>query len=197
MPVPSRIDDGDWSRIFYETVDITHPFANKNDFDSVEARATFTQEKKGFRIPKSGSKWTIPNVNQDAYLIDPGNPVDIGSGLYRITRTFATIPKTRIEPATVAADIQSGQDGQAVSVTLTLTGEIVTQYSLILPKPKFKFRAFNYGNQFLTIRTEDGQVEYNVGNKGLFKFLSEDSDIGIYKGPIFYRRLTYAFFPNY
>jgi len=92
MSVPDQINDGDWRKPNFETVDIRYPFSERGDGESYEFTPTFTVDKKSYRRPTIGSELDLRDYNLKGYLVNPGSPKDIGDGLFRVTQTYARVP---------------------------------------------------------------------------------------------------------
>lgn len=195
MSVPSQISDGNWNSLQYETINLSYPFADKGDGESVEAELTYTQDKSAYSTPNLGNSITIPGINQRAYLINPGTPTDIGSNLYKFTRTYATLPVKRTEGSTVALTVpligkNVGDTRFSVeSFTITYAADIVYEYFTKMPKPLIALNIFSLFGVIYVIKGSEGNV---VGLPPGGPYLAENSEVGVYKGKIYYRRSIYA-----
>ena len=201
MSVPDQINDGDWRKPNFETVDIRYPFSERGDGESYEFTPTFTVDKKSYRRPTIGSELDLRDYNLKGYLVNLGSPKDIGDGLFRVTQTYASVPMNREEDTTIALTIpvlyRSATDG-VTTVTLesfsrTFSGYNQFEYSLNKFDPEIAFSMFVIGRR-LFIYGGKKPGEYSLPSGG--PYLSQDSEVGIYKGRIYYRKSTYARIPS-
>lgn len=197
MSLPRQINDGDWSLPNVEMVDLSYPFSLQGDGVSFEATLKVTQDKLAYRPAQIGDRITVPGVIGNsllAYLIDQGDPKDIGNGLFEIRRVYASIPQSRTEPSSTVLTIPIGvQAGNLINITNTYAANVVYEYALQPFKVLTSLKAYQLGNITYIQPASDGHT-IGIPNKG--PYLADDSEVGIYKGAIYYRRSIYAIIPK-
>ena len=212
MSVPDQINDGDWRKPNFETVDIRYPFSERGDGESYEFTPTFTVDKKSYRRPTIGSELDLRDYNLKGYLVNSGSPKDIGDGLFRVTQTYASVPMNRREGTTVSISIpwftyrregpkdDSGRRTGPIifkleTMTRTFSGFNEFEYSLKELKPLTAYAAFMIRGWLYTFPGGDSREGTGGSPFGKARRLAQDSEVGIYKGNIFYRKSTYARIP--
>lgn len=196
--VPRQINDGDWRLGNVESVDISYPFAQKGDGVSFEATLKITQDKLAYRPLKLGDRITIPGVANNSlagYLVDPGTPRDIGNGLLEYRPVYASIPQKRVEPSsTVWTILLAIRDGNPITATNTFPANVVYEYSLKPFAPHTSAKYIQVQDVFYLIK--DSVTGYFGGLPKKGQYVSDDSEVGIYKGLIYYRRTPYVIYPG-
>lgn len=195
MSIPDQINDGNWRDPFISKVDISYPFSDQGDVISFEASCAILQDKVSYRTPNLGDQITIPGMNGAfrGYLVDPGQPSDAGNGLFSFMRVYASIPATRREPTTTAITVPIGLlAGSLINFTYTFAGYVEYEYALQPFQPLIALKVFQIGNITYVIRGDD---QSTIGIPSAGPMLSDDSEVGIYKGSIYFRRSVYAEIP--
>ena len=198
MSVPEQIDDGNWGETHYETVDINYPFSGRGDDVSIEFTATFTIDKRKYNRRAVGTEIEMRRYDLRGYLVDPGSPRDIGNGLFKISRTYASVPNTREEKTSISLTIpilfnQPLPDVPRIeSFTRTFSGYTKFEYSLTEFEPLFAFDMFILQERVYKFGS-DARYGRTIPEPG--PYLAQDSEVGIYKSIIFYRKSTYAIIP--
>lgn len=197
MSIPSHINDGNWNLATISEVDLSYPFSDKGDVESWEASCLIMQSKLAYRTPRLADAITIPGVAGFAlrgYLVDPGVPSDMGNGLFRFNNVYASIPATRSEPTTTVITVPIGIiDGTIATFTYTFSGYVLYEYALSPFDPLISLKVFQLGSVIYVIRGDKNQT---IGIPPAGPWLADDSEVGIYKGPIFFRRSVYAVIPK-
>ncbi len=175
MSIPYRVDDGDQKPILEYLADIIYPFSERGDYESFEYIIHCEQDKDAFR-PMSGM--TARNFPLGrAYFVEQGPINDVGFGKIEFTRTFASIPKERIEGESVSWTLTiftpTGPTSVRTDFAALATADVKYEYFTTKPNPIFAPR------YYFSVA-----VPRNI--------IVQDSEVGIYKGKIYYRKTYYA-----
>jgi len=116
-----------------------------------------------------------------AYLVEEEAPSHVGNGIVEFTRTYVSVPRTRYDYTTITHSRQEIIGGELVETQETVPALVKYEYSLKVLKQIDAPRIMFVNN-----------VAYTVGGFGTFTpgkhYLAEDSEGGIYKCGIFFRR---------
>lgn len=192
MAVPRIINDGNFNLERQVGCDEWRtPFSDKGDNRTFEVDKKYRIDQTRYQRLKEMTK--IRTVKGDAYLVNEGEAVGVGSGLVEYVRTFSSVPLRRLEGSTIVYAIQflstqavyNFEDAPAApevtELPLTLTAQVVWEYFLSYPEliraPK--------------VAVVNGSI-FTFGGWGTFYYgqtiLADDTEIGIYKAGIFYRK---------
>lgn len=177
-PVPIRVDDGDYSKVLETAGDISFPFSVRGDGESFEIPVKCNVDKRSFRREAIGTRRNFPQGY--AYLVEHGNCADDGNGCYDYTKTYASVPKRRVEGETVTWNLRLvntvGSAGIESNLSAIATADVVYEYfNNSKPDPIIAPRFYYIGN-FMELK----------------QVVVQDSEVGLYKGKIYYRKTYYA-----
>ncbi len=130
MPVPNSFRDGDMTIATQDGPGWwSLPFEPVGDTQSFEYHANFTQLAANYTPLKNYLNF-IPSFTQTAeqmqsiatprgiaYLVEEGETQDIGCGVLKFKRTYASIPVNRVEGTTVSYSIQLPSVGASYTWT--------------------------------------------------------------------------------
>ncbi len=174
---PWRLDDGDYSIAKEISRDMSFPFSAVGDNDSFEVKIREEVNKEDFKKLPLMSSRSFPGFGI-AYFVDQGDPTDQGSGLYQYDRTWAMTPNTRIEYESASWTMSFITTGLTIAIqsnfqALTVADATYEYFNNVKPPvliaPRFYFV---------------GQIPDVIQ--------VQDSEIGIYKGKIYYRKTLTA-----
>lgn len=186
--IPKFIDDGSFTSAVQDGPDRwRYPFFDRGDQASFECLRSFVIREDQYSAPALMIGF-ITRLGL-AYLVEEGETQDVEGGLVRVQRTLASVPQTRDEPATYVQTIQHARTvdsvNEIVETTATVSATVRYEYGLnpfrplIAPKVSLVFGEFVYrGGLTGTNKPRDTDP-------------LEDSEVGIYKGRIYYRRTIY------
>lgn len=198
MAVPRQINDGNWNLPNIETVDLSYPFSLRGDGISFEATLKVTQDKFTYIPRRIGDQLTIPDVQGGAlrgFIVDQGDPKDIGNGLFEVRTVVASIPQNRIEPSSTTWTINLGiRDNNLVTATNSFPAEVHYEYGLSKFTPTTSAKVIQDGRFFYAIK--DSATGYIAGLPEKGNYLADDSEVGIYKGKIYFRRSVFVIYPG-
>jgi len=200
---PIRVNDGSHNVEIEIARDYVHPFFDRGDDQSFEVVVTYSIDKDFFRFKRKMSVIITPFG--PAYLVEHGDAKDRGDNLFEYELTYASIPARRTEGASVSFTQQwwkamtSTADGNKIAnpskyfynvdfdieeQQFTVAGEIEYEYFTAKPAPLIRPRVYLLF----------GLLRYvNAPNAGISgRIVVEDSEVGIYKGGIFFRKTVYA-----
>lgn len=182
MPIPTMLSDGNHTRELLVSQERTFPFAGRGDGFSFEYTLKYQVDKDSFyRQGLMSVKVFRPGR---AYLVDHSPVRDIGKGIVEFERIYASVPRTRTEYTTIAYTQQYyNLTPEIFDVTFTMPGWYVYEYFTTRPEPLIKPRVYIVGNVLKSI----GGAPSSSGTR-----IAEDSEVGIYKAGIFYRRTPYV-----
>lgn len=181
MSVPTYYSDGDYSiPQQHGQMEVEFPFNEKNDPDSFEATITYRVDKNNLPRPRIMESLRVAQYGI-GYLVAQSKASSVGNGILEYTRTYASIPKSRTELTTIDHARQELINDELVETVERVPAAVLYEYSL---RPLKQIDAPR-----CTI--VDG-VPLTYGNFGTFvagkTYLAEDTEIGFYKGEIYYRR---------
>lgn len=159
---------------------ISFPFTERRD------NRTFEYEIK-YRILASFYRGMQPMTRQKfpqgyAYLTFEGNQQDVGGGIMEFTRIFSALPLPGFELTTIIHSRQEIIDNRLIETQDTVPGFVKWEYSL-RPIPQIDApRAVEIAEG--VFQTKGGFGTFTPGKQ----YLAEDTEIGIWKGSIFYRK---------
>lgn len=186
MAYARLIDDGDFTTTTAFKHDIRFPFSDRNDFVSFEYVVSYQVDKNHFVSLPSMSAQSTPRGT--AYFVEQGDVRDVGDNLVEFDRVFASIPRNRIESASIVYTQQwwavSG-DPEIVEASYTLNGRIVYEYFTYVPPALIRPRVILVSNTYLFVGTPVQSSNALV--------IAEDSDVRIYKAGIYQRATSYVY----
>ena len=177
---PRQVNDGNWRLEGQLGCDIvSKPFSNRGDHATTEIKRKMQVD---FRFLKSMAPMSQINTTYGKmYLVEEGDTSQIANGIVEFTRTFSTIPATRIEYGQIGYTRQEWTGTDIAEFTETVPCRIVYEYSLA-PLPQLVSpKIIRIGSTF---KIQGGWGEFIAGNP----YLAEDSENGIYKSRIYYRK---------
>lgn len=180
MPARNTVTDGNY-RVEKQVgaSAVTFPFFDKNDAQSFEISMTYRIDAASYRPDKPMRK--INTQYGIAYLVDQSESTDAGNGVLQYTKTFASVPKSRLEATTITHSRQEIIGGRIIETQETVPAVVVYDYSLKPLAQRDAPRIIEVDGVYLTYG--------NFGNFVAGKlYLAEDSEVGIYKGKIYFRR---------
>ncbi len=206
MSVPWQVSDGDFSVLTQiGTPTWVLPFQDKGDTQSFELHAKYRIAASNYaplRNPRILSGGTVekPTFTEQmqqratargiAYLVSESETSDVGGGILELTRIYASIPVIRFEGASIPFSLQflyvsAGLDDAGTPTIaefpLTFSGRYKYEYSLSQPQVLFAPR-------LAIVNGEIKSVGVYADASPTAEFAAADSEIGIYKGGIFYRK---------
>jgi len=191
MAVPSIVDDGDFSEPMQNGGDeYTMPFYAKGDDVSWEITRKMRVASEYYVRPKLMQK--VKTRFGNAYRVDMTDPSESGNSLVEWTETLASLPVKRIEGSTIVWALQflDSATPEVAEIPMTLTAEFEYEYFLTQPEPIIAPK----------VAIIAGQIAI-FNNWGTFyggqRIAAEDSDVGIYKGRIYYRKTPYIRYPRF
>ncbi|MFA7301865.1 MAG: hypothetical protein WC069_06165 [Candidatus Shapirobacteria bacterium] len=171
-----RVDDGKWDTLLELGYDIVYPFLDRGDYASFEYVVRYEQDKRAFRPLPGMSARTFPLGI--GYFVEQGPITDKGFGICEFTRTFASIPFTRTEGESVSfsitIDTVVGPAAIRNELTVLATADVRYEYFLSKPEPIYAPRVYSGNTTLPTL------------------MIVQDSEVGIYKGRIYYRKSYFA-----
>tara|TARA_R110000868_G_scaffold6369_9_gene36295 strand:+ start:4300 stop:4908 length:609 start_codon:yes stop_codon:yes gene_type:complete len=186
---PSQVSDGNWSSLIEESRDMSFPFSDKGDFDTFEMTLKYKQAKEAYKkLPSLSTKQFPLGLT---YLVQQGSPSDIGNGLWEFSRTFSMLPASRYEGATIAFPLKliylAGSASHLITFSIVTSGEYYYEYFLTKP-PTIIAPRFYFGVSI---------APTGIGTWGAVSglpatLIPQDSEVGIYKGGIYYRKTPYV-----
>lgn len=169
--VPYRVDDGNHKILLEIGRDINYPFTTRGDYLSFEYVLKYNIDKESYRGLAGMTRVGFPLG--DAYFVDQSEIEDAGFGLCEFTRTFASLPLTRVEGESVSFTLNVGTIIGPLSVVhgyaVTTTASVTYEYFLNTAPPVIRAPILYLG----TLPEE---------------IIVQDSEIGLYKGKIYYRK---------
>jgi len=201
MAVPIIVDDGDFDIPQQNGADeFSLPFFAQGDGLSWEVKRKMRVASASYVRPLLMRK--VKTQFGDAYLVDVTDPSDVGNALVEWTETLASLPEPRTEGGSIAYSVQflstqavyNFEDAPAAPEVsefgLTMACQFVFEYFIGLPPPLISPR----------VSVVNGTI-FKVGDFGTFRagerVIAEDSEVGIYKGGIYYRKTPYIIFPRF
>lgn len=189
MPTPIYFNDGDYKVERQVGAPILkRPFFDKGDSVSFEYVYTYRVDHRYDKPVKSMQK--LKTQLGDAYLVEESDRTEIGNGIVEFQRTYASVPQPRVEYGTINFSRQQTINNKLIETQETVPAFIHYTFSLKPIKQIDAPRAVDI----------DGIL---FGKAGFGNFvpgklvLAEDSEVGTYKGKIFYRRAVYIKWFNY
>jgi hypothetical protein len=185
---PSQVSDGNWSSLIEESRDMSFPFSDKGDFDTFEMTLKYKQAKEAYKkLPSLSTKQFPLGLT---YLVQQGSPSDIGNGLWEFSRTFSMLPASRYEGATIAFPLKFIQTAGVLSFlasfSIVTSGEYHYEYFLTKP-PTIIAPRFYVG----VVVIPTGFGTFGIASGLPATLIAQDSEVGIYKGGIYYRKTPY------
>jgi len=180
MSVPKYYSDGDYSKPQqHGQLEVSFPFNEKNDPDSFEVLITYRVDKGSMPRPRMMQR--LRTQYGDCYLVAQSDARSVGNGILEYTRTYASVPKKRTEYTTITHSRQEIINGALIETQETVPAAVVYEFSL---RPLRQIDAPK-------VVMVDG-VPLTWGDFGVFVpgkyYLAEDTEIGFYKGEIFFRK---------
>lgn len=200
MAVPRIVDDGDFQTAgVIGSPEWSTPFALQGDALTFEMRLKYRIDQARYKRAKNMQRVATPKGI--AYLVDESDTSDIGLGVLEFTRTYASLPKLRIEGTSIVYPFQylstsasydwatPPAEPAVFEVPLNVNAEIQYEYFLKRPVAQVAPKvAVIYGTVF------------RYGGWGTIfpgqRVLAEDSTIEIYKAGIYVRRGVYIKWPT-
>lgn len=112
MSAPRYINDGSFNvAIQNGSTKWNYPFFDRGDSVSFEAIIPYLQDQAYYNRLPIGTTMTINRPGTGStlcYLVDESNTEDVGNGLLSFTRTFASIPVTRLEGGSLSWGMEVG-----------------------------------------------------------------------------------------
>ncbi len=189
---PAWVDDGSFIVAKQNgATEMSFPFADEGDTTSFVATQRWRIDARYFKPLASMSKMPpmVPNFGI-AYLVAPENPVYVGNGLVEWQRIYASVPVTRTVPK------------QSVVHTFQyLIGNSILNATKVSPtRYKWEYSLTEFTPLTMGIIFAHGASAYNIqqwANRPVGSLiLHEDSECGIYRGQIFYRKSVYVTQPS-
>lgn len=188
MAVPIIVNDGNFSRAEQNGADeITLPFSDEGDNTSWEVRRKLRVDQASYRrgISMSQEMHRFGRM----YLVEESNPNAIGGGLVEYEQIWSCLPKTRVVPSSTIYSLQGLVDGSITEWPLTMACEIQWEYFIgNFPSPIQAPRLIKIG-EFIFAYARWGT--FSLGQR----IPAEDSEVGVHKGKIFYRKTIYIRYP--
>jgi len=201
MAVPIIVDDGDFDIPQQNGADeYSLPFFDRGDGVSWEVKRKMRVASASYIRPKLMRK--VKTKFGNAYLVEASDPSEAGNALVEWTETFASLPETRTEGGSIAYSVQflstqavydfadAPASPEVSEMPLTLACDFVWEYFLDRPAPLISPR----------VAVINGTI-FRLGDFGTFiagnPVVAEDSEVGIYKGGIYYRKTPYVRFPQF
>jgi hypothetical protein len=199
VAVPITIDDGNYKKIAQVGCDEwSLPFSDRGDQKSFELVRTYRVGQGYWKPEKAGYK--LKSERGICYLVTETDPRNIGNGILEWQRIFASVPETRQEGGSIvySAQILSTQVSydfetppsapEVTEVPLTMACRVQWEYFLDLPPPLLKPQVLVVYGSVIKI---GGWGQSVFGRE----YPAEDSEVGIYKGRIYYRRTPFIRWP--
>ena len=181
--VPIQVGAGEWSTPFSDKGGIILPYNETGDQRTAELKIKYRIDQNYYKRTKAGTR--IKTGKGYMWLVHESDTSDVGNGILEYTLTFSSLPCARVEFGTTNyARQELTTDGDIVTIAETVPCQIRYEYSL-KPIPQIDApRIEKIANSYFT-----------YGNWGKFVpgnwYLAEDTENGIYKGPIYYRKGIY------
>ena len=187
--VPQQVGAGEWSTPFSDKGGIILPYNETGDQRTAELKIKYRVDQNYYKRTKPGTQIRVEGggitYKGDMWLVHEGDTSDVGNGILEYTLTFSSLPCARVEFGTTNyARQELTTDGDIVTIAETVPCQIRYEYSM-KPIPQIDApRIEKIANSYFT-----------YGNWGKFVpgnwYLAEDTENGIYKGPIYYRKSIY------
>ena len=192
MSNPIYFSDGDYSVEEEQGVgEWSTPFADKGDITSFELKLKYRIAEEYYKPTVSMQK--VKTRRGYAYLVEQSEASHIGNGILEYTKTFISIPVPRKEYGQINYTAQRILGGELYEFTDTRLCEYLYEYGTLPFEPYIAPKVWIVDNVALT---KGGFGEFTPG----MRYVAEDSDCGIYKGGIFYRKTPFivwqAFVPR-
>jgi len=201
MSVPSYINDGNYNVEQQVGCDEwQRPFSAVGDQRSFEVHRTYRVSEPKYKAMRPMTR--IKTREGFAYLVEESEASNIGLGILEFKRVFASVPQSRKEGTTIANTVQflstsvsydwttPPPEPSVTEITGTTAGIAKYEYFLGLPEPLIAPRvAVLFGSV----------VQFgDWGNLQIGRYYpAEDSEVGIYKGGIYFRRTIYVKFTGF
>ena len=202
MSVPKYLNDGNYRLTQQVGCDeISLPFSDVGDHSSVEIKRTY-RVAQGSYIPALPMS-RISIASGFAYLVNESEASNIGLGILEFTRTYASIPITRNwENTTIAYSKQYVSTSASYDWTTPPPAPEITEITYSTPGRVFYEFSLTPFDPLIAPRVAVlfGSV-VAFGGWGLLQegqfYPAEDSEVGIYKGKIYYRRTVAVKWSNF
>ena len=184
MPrAPRQVNDGNWKLESQLGCDVvSHPFSNRGDHKTAEIKRKMQVDH---RYLKSMSPMSQINTTYGKmYLVEQGDTSQVANGIVEFTRTFSTVPAPRLEYGQIGYTRQEIVGSTIAEFTETVPCRVVWEYSLSPLKQLLAPRVVSIAGTF---KTFGDWGTFTVGQQ----YLAEDSENGIYKSKIYYRKSIY------
>ena len=191
MSVPKYFNDGDYSKPQQVGPGmISYPFFNFQDAKSFEMKLTYRIAAVSYKI---GKPMTRVKLSQGyAYLVEEEPPSHVGNGIYEYTQTYASVPIERYEATTITHSRQEVILGGLVETQEVVPALVKYEYSLKPLKQIDAPKAILVSSTNISGGDAFESVWLTWGGFGTFTggklYLAEDTEVGIYKAGIFFRR---------
>lgn len=192
MSVPSYINDGNYNVEQQVGCDEwIRPFSSVGDQRSFEVHRTYRVAEPKYKAMRPMTR--IKTREGFAFMVEESEASNIGLGILEFKRVFASVPQPRTEGTTIAHTLQYLSTSvsydwsnppplpEITEVTFTTSAIVQYEYFMNRPEPLIAPR----------VAVLFGSVVYfgDWGNLQVGRYYpSEDSEIGLYKGTIHYRR---------
>ncbi len=167
------------------------PFADQGDVQSFVASQKWRIDARYFKALPAMSKMPpqVPNLGI-SYLVSAENPVYIGNGLVEWTREYASVPVTRTVPTpNVVHQFQYLVVSSIGTIGKVTPTETTWEYSLTRLEPLTAGFIYSGGNVIY-------ELQQWANRPAGSRVLHEDSECGLYRGRIFFRKSVYVIQPT-
>lgn len=189
MSVPKTVNDGDFTKqALCGTPEYCFPFYDRGDDVSFEWISRWRCDARSYaRLPLM-TRYITPKGS--AYLVNEGDPRDVGNGLLETKRTWASLPVTRIEGSSISysfqfyrisAGLMDAGTPEIAEFPSTVSCDVKFEYFLTKPQPLIAPRI---GLVFNNLQFLGGYGALQNGRQ----YPAQDSDVDIYKGRIYVRK---------
>mgnify|MGYP003659895185 CR=1 FL=1 len=169
----------------------TYPFFDKGDGTSFELKLKYRIDSGYYKPSKPMER--VKTDRGYAYLVEQSEASHIGNGILEYTKTFISIPIARKEYGQINYTAQRILGGELYEFTDTRQCLWTFEYSLTPFEPFIAPKVWIVDNVVLT---KGGFGTFTAGSP----YIAEDSDCGIYKCGIYYRKTAFiiwqAFVPR-
>ena len=181
--VPQQVGAGEWSTPFSSSGGIILPYNEPGDQRTAELKLKYRVDQYYYERTKAGSRIKTPKGYM--WLVNESDTSDVGNGILEYTLTYSSLPCARVEFSTVNyARQELTTDGDIVTIPETVPSQIRYEYALqpfdVINAPRIEKIADSYF-------TYGGWGNFVAGNW----YLAEDTEVGLYKGPIYFRKGIY------